>query len=330
MSENNTERVEDYVIFSGNSNPMLVKEICGYLNIKPGRAKVKKFSDNEIQIQILENIRLKEVFIVQSSCNSFGNSVNDNLMEVLIMIDALKRSSARRITVVMPYYGYARQDRKPEPRVPISAKLVAILLEAAGANRIITMDLHADQIQGFFETPVDHLHASYMFIDYIKSRFADFFPHVKIVGPDAGSAETARAYAKRLGVGWCLVDKEREEAGKIKEMTLIGDARGCVAIIVDDMIDTAGTITKAAKMLIDPEQGGATAVYVCSPHAVLSGPAVDRIIDSVIEGVVVSNSIPLNDKAEASGKFEVVSIAELIGEAIIRSHKGDTVSGLFI
>ena len=309
-----------YVLFAGNSNPILSKAICGYLKRDLGGAKVKRFSDGEIQIEIDENVRSKDVFIIQST----SHPVNDNLVELLLMIDALKRSSAKRITAVIPYFGYARQDKKVAPRVPISAKLVADLLTTAGANRIITMDLHAGQIQGFFNIPVDNLYAAPVFIDYMRKEFTE---NTVIVSPDAGGAERARAFAKRLHCDLAIVDKRRDAPNKARAMAVIGNVTGKRAIILDDMADTAGTLTEAAKAIAE---FGASEVHACCTHPVLSGPAIDRINDSVLKSVVVADTIPLSDKGRACNKIKILSIADLIGEAIIRSHTGDSVISLFV
>lgn len=310
----------EFRIFSGNSNPELSKKICEYLAVPLGRAKVKTFSDGEIQIEIQENVRAKDIFVIQSTCNP----VNDNLMEFLLMIDAFRRSSAQRITAVIPYYGYARQDKKVAPRVPISSKLVANLITMAGANRVITMDLHAGQIQGFFDIPVDNLFVAPVMLDYIKSNFNN---HLVIVSPDAGGVERARAFAKRLNAGLAIVDKRRDAPNQAKAMAVIGDVADKTAIILDDMVDTAGTLTEAAEAL---SKKGAKEIHACCTHPVLSGPAVDRIKDSVLRSVVVADTIPLRESAAAIEKFKVLSIAKLIGEAIIRSHRGDSVTSLFV
>ncbi len=307
-------------IFSGNSNPVLTKKICDYLELPVGGAKVTTFSDGEIRIEIDENVRSKDVFIVQSTCRP----VNDNLVELLLMIDAFKRSSVRRITAVMPYYGYARQDKKVAPRVPISAKLVADMLTCAGAKRIITMDLHAGQIQGFFDIPVDNLFAAPVILEYIKSHFEE---NIVIVSPDAGGAERARAFAKRLKSDLAVVDKRRDAPNKAQAMAVIGDVAGKIAIILDDMVDTAGTLTEAALALLEK---GAKEVHASCCHPVLSGPAVERIRDSVLKSLVVSDTIPLSSKAEACDKIKVFSVSKLIGEAIIRSYRGDSVTSLFV
>ena len=310
----------DFAIFTGNSNPVLAKEICDYLDMSLGGAKVKTFSDGEIQIEIDENVRSKDVFVVQSTCAP----VNDNLVELLLMIDAFKRSSARRITAVLPYYGYARQDKKVAPRVPISAKLVADLITTAGAHRLITMDLHAGQIQGFFNIPVDNLFAATVLLDYIRVNFGD---NLVIVSPDAGGVERARAFAKRLGTDLAIIDKRRSAPNQAKAMALIGNVKDKVAIVLDDMVDTAGTLTQAARAIMED---GAREVHACCSHPVLSGPAVDRIIDSPLKSVMVTNTVPLGGKASVCDKISVLSIAELVGEAIVRSHNGDSVTSLFV
>jgi ribose-phosphate pyrophosphokinase len=308
------------LIFSGNSNPLLANAISGYLSRPLGGAKVKRFSDGEIQIEIDENVRSRDIFVIQSTCLP----VNDNLVELLLMIDALKRSSAKRITAVIPYFGYARQDKKVAPRVPISAKLVADLLTTAGAHRIITMDLHAGQIQGFFNIPVDNLFAAPIIIEYIRKSFSN---NSIIVSPDAGGVERARAFAKRLDSGLAIIDKRRDAPNKAKAMAVIGNVEGKIAIILDDMVDTAGTLTEAAKALAD---NGASEVHACCTHPVLSGPAIDRIEQSPLKTLVVTDTIPLNETGLACRKLKVLSIASLIGEAIIRSHSGDSVTSLFV
>ncbi len=309
-----------FVVFSGNSNPLLAKKICDYLGVPVGEAKVKTFSDGEIQIEIDENVRSKDVFIVQPTCKP----VNNNLVELLLMLDAFKRSSAGRITAVIPYYGYARQDKKVAPRVPISAKLVADMLEVAGANRIITMDLHAGQIQGFFNIPVDNLYASLVQIEQIRKKFGN---NLVIVSPDAGGAERARAFAKRLQADLAVVDKRRDAPNQARAMAVIGSVAGKIAIILDDMVDTAGTLIEAADAII---KNGAIEVHSCCAHAVLSGTAVDKIDDSKFKTLAVTDSIPLSKKAMACKKIKVQSIAEMFGEAIIRSYKGDSVTSLFV
>ena len=312
--------MEDFIIFTGNANPDFAKKVCDYLKVPLGGAKVKKFSDGEIQIEINENVRSKDIYIIQSTCPP----VNDNLIELLLMIDAFKRSSAKRITAVIPYYGYARQDKKVAPRVPISAKLVADLLTVAGANKIITMDLHAVQIQGFFNIPVDNLFAAPVILEYIKDNLHD---HLVIVSPDAVGAERARAFAKRLHADLAVIDKRREAPNKARAMAVMGDVAGKNAVILDDMVDTAGTLIEAAGAIL--AQGAKEVHAICS-HPVLSGPALDRINDSSLSSLVVTDTIPLNSESEACNKIKVLSISELVGEAIIRSHKGDSVTSLFV
>ncbi len=312
--------MEGISIFTGNSNSALANKICDYLHLPLGNAQVKTFSDGEIQIEIDENVRSKDVFVIQSTCAP----VNDNLVELLLMIDALKRSSARRITAVMPYFGYARQDKKVAPRVPISAKLVADMVTVAGANRVITMDLHAGQIQGFFDIPVDNIFAAPLLIEYIRSNFNE---NIVIVSPDAGGVERARAFAKRLDADLAIIDKRRSAPNQATAMAVIGDVRDKVAVILDDMADTAGTMTEAAHAL---KAEGAREIHACCAHAVLSGPAIERIVNSDIKRLVVTDTIPLKENAATCGKIVVISIAELVGEAIIRSYRGDSVTSLFV
>jgi ribose-phosphate pyrophosphokinase len=312
--------MEGISIFSGNSNPDLSIKICEYLNLSLGSAQVKTFSDGEIQIEIDENVRSKDVFIIQSTCAP----VNDHIIELLLMIDAIKRSSAKRITAVVPYFGYARQDKKVAPRVPISAKLVANMLAVAGANRLITMDLHAGQIQGFFDIPVDNIFAAPLLIDYIRENFNG---NLVVVSPDAGGVERARAFAKRLDAELAIIDKRRSAPNQAKAMAVIGEVKGKTAVILDDMADTAGTLTEAAHAL---KKYGAKEIHACCAHAVLSGPAIDRITRSEMKGLVVTDTIPLKENALACGKIIVISIAELVGEAIIRSYRGDSVTSLFV
>ena len=312
--------MEGISIFSGNSNPELASKICEYLNLSLGSAQVKTFSDGEIQIEIDENVRSKDVFVIQSTCAP----VNDHLVELLLMIDALKRSSAKRITAVVPYFGYARQDKKVAPRVPISAKLVANMLAVAGANRVITMDLHAGQIQGFFDIPVDNIFAAPLLIEYIGRKFNG---NLVIVSPDAGGVERARAFAKRLDADLAIVDKRRSAPNQAKAMAVIGDVEDKTAVILDDMADTAGTLTEAADAL---KENGAKEIHACCAHAVLSGPAIDRISASEMKSLVVTDTIPLRQNALACGKIVVISISELVGEAIIRSYRGDSVTSLFV
>lgn len=312
--------MDNFIIFSGNSNPVLSKKICDYLNVPLGGDKVKRFSDGEIQIEIDENVRAKEVFVIQSTCPP----VNENLVELLLMIDAFKRSSAAHITVVIPYYGYSRQDKKVAPRVPISAKLVADLLTVAGADRIITMDLHAGQIQGFFNIPVDNLFAAPVIIDYIRDNFNN---DLVIVSPDAGGVERARAYAKRLNAGLAVVDKRRDAPNLAKAMFIVGDVVGKDVVILDDMVDTAGTLTEAAEAIM---RNGANEVHAACAHPVLSGPAIERIEKSILKTVVVTDTIPLKNNARGCDKIKVLSIAMLVGEGIIRSFRGDSVTSLFV
>ncbi|MGD2029379.1 MAG: ribose-phosphate pyrophosphokinase [Desulfobacterales bacterium] len=312
--------MDDFVIFSGNSNPTLSRKICDYIQIPLGGEKVKRFSDGEIQIEIDENVRSKDVFVIQSICFP----VNENLVELLLMLDALKRASANRITAVIPYYGYARQDKKVAPRVPISAKLVADILTVAGATRIITMDLHAGQIQGFFNIPVDNLFAAPVIIDYIRKQFNN---DLVIVSPDAGGVERARAFAKRLNAGLAIIDKRREAPNQAKAMAVIGDVTDKIVVILDDMVDTAGTLVEAAGAIM---KNGAREIHASCSHAVLSGPAIERIDDSDLKTLVVTDTIPLSNDAKACNKIKVLSISELIGEAIIRSFKGDSVTSLFV
>jgi len=308
------------VIFAGNSNPALAQKICEHLNLPLGGAKVTTFSDGEIQIEIHENVRAKDVFVIQSTCSP----VNDNLVELLLMIDAFKRSSARRVTAVIPYYGYARQDKKVAPRVPISAKLVADMLTVAGAHRVITMDLHAGQIQGFFNIPVDNLFAAPVLIKFIRGQF---YHDLAIVSPDAGGVERARAFAKRLDADLAIIDKRRSAPNQAKAMAVIGNVRDKVAVILDDMVDTAGTLVEAAEAL---SLEGAREVHACIAHPVLSGPAVERIQGSVLKSLVVTDTIPLKSQAESCKKIHVLTIADLVGEAIIRSYHGDSVTSLFV
>jgi len=306
-------------IFSGNANRALSEEICAYLKVPLGNAQVKRFSDGEVYIQILENVRGADVFVVQPTCQP----VDTNLLELLLIMDAMKRSSAERITAVIPYYGYARQDRKDKPRVPISAKLVADLLTTAGANRTLTLDLHAPQIQGFFNCPVDHLFASPVLVDYFKRLD---LPDLTVVSPDAGGVERSRFYAKKMSAPLAIMDKRREDVNVAEVMHVIGDVRDRTALITDDIIDTAGTLVKAAEALLD---NGARRVYAGATHAVLSGPAVDRICKSPIEQVVVTNSIPLRPEAQACGRIKVLSIAELLGKAIHSIHLETSISELY-
>jgi ribose-phosphate pyrophosphokinase len=312
--------MDDFIIFSGNSNPELARKICDYLNVPLGGEKVKRFSDGEIQIEIDENVRARDVFIIQSTCSP----VNENLVELLLMIDALKRASAASITAVIPYYGYARQDKKVAPRVPISAKLVADMLTVAGATRIITMDLHAGQIQGFFDIPVDNLFAAAVLIDYIRKNFNN---NLVIVSPDAGGVERARAFAKRLDAGLAIIDKRREVPNEAKAMAVIGDVTEKTVVILDDMVDTAGTLIEAAEAIM---RKGAKDVHASCAHPVLSGPSIERIEASPLKTLVVTDTIPLRQNAKTCNKIKVLTISKLFGEAIIRSFKGDSVTSLFV
>jgi len=306
-------------IFTGNANPELAKEICAYLCIPLGSALVKRFSDGEINVEIRDNVRGVDVFIIQPTCPP----VNDHLMELLVMMDALKRASAKRVTAVLPYYGYARQDRKVFPRAPISAKLVADLLPAAGVSRILTMDLHAGQIQGVFNIPVDHLYASPVMLEYIK---ANYLNDIVVVSPDAGGVERARASAKRLNASLAIIDKRREGPNVSAVMNIIGEVEGKTAVMLDDMVDTAGTLVQAADAL---RAKGVKNIFACATHAILSGPAIERLEKSQIEELVVTNTVPLGEKSLCK-KIRVLSVAPLLGEAIKRIHFQDSVSSLFV
>jgi ribose-phosphate pyrophosphokinase len=308
-------------IFSGSAHRALTEEIAEFLQVPVGRAKLQRFPDTEVSFQIDENIRGTDVFVVQPTCAD----VDQHLVELCVMIDAFKRSSASRITAVIPYYGYARQDRKDKPRVPISAKLVANLITAAGANRVLTMDLHKAQIQGFFDIPVDHLFAAPVIIDYLRAYEPS---DVTIVSPDAGGAERARAYAKRLGAELAIIDKRRTEDGTAEVMNVIGDVNGRTCILQDDIIDTAGTIVKAATAL---KANGASRVLACAVHGVLSGPAIDRLEAAPIDQVIITNTIPLmTDGARNCGKIRQLSVARLLGQAIRSIHEESSVSKLFV
>jgi ribose-phosphate pyrophosphokinase len=307
-------------VFSGSAHPGLAKEIAAFLGVVPGQARLRRFPDSEVSFQIDENIRGTDVFIVQPTCSP----VDQHLMELMIMIDAFRRSSAARITAVLPYYGYARQDRKDKPRVPISAKLVANVLSAAGTHRVLTMDLHKAQIQGFFDIPVDHLFAAPVIIDYLARLD---LPNLTLVSPDAGGAERARAYAKRLDAELAIIDKRRSDDGTAEVMNVVGDVEGRTCIIQDDLIDTAGTITKAAVAL---KNQGAERVIACAVHGVLSGPAIDRIEKSPIDKLIVTNTIPLSLEGAACSKIVVLSVARLLGQAIKSIHEETSVSSLFV
>lgn len=307
-------------IFAGNSNPLLAEKISEYLAKPLGRLKVSRFSDGETQVEIQENVRKKEIYVIQSTCYP----VNDNLVELLLLIDAFRRSSASRITAVIPYFGYSRQDKKVTPRVPISAKLVADLLDNAGVDRVITMDLHAGQIQGFFNVPVDNLYAAPIVIDDIRTRFSE---NLVVVSPDAGGVERARAYAKRIHADLAIVDKRRTAPNQAMAMAIIGDVQDKIAIIIDDMVDTAGTLTEAAGVL---HEKGAREVHAYSTHPVLSGPAIDRINNSSLNSLVATDTIPLSEEAKKCDKIKTLSVAKLVGEAIMRSYRGDSVNSLFV
>ncbi len=306
-------------IFAGNSNPELALQICECLEIPAGRALVGSFSDGEIRVEIAENVRGADVFVIQSG----AAPVNDSLMELLVLIDALKRASARRITAVMPYYCYSRQDRKNKPRVPITARLVADLITRAGAHRILTMDLHAGQIQGFFDVPVDNLYASPVLLPYIHERFDH---DLVIVSPDAGGVPRARAYASRLKAGLALIDKRRIDVNQAEAMNIIGEVSGKTAIILDDMVDTAGTLVEATKTLLDH---GAREVNACVTHPILSGPAVERIEKSSLNSLVVTDTLPLNPRAALCDRIEVVPSSRLFCQAIRSIHNEDSISNLF-
>jgi len=314
------ERMDNLRLFGGTSNVNLTKQVCDYLNILPGEMINKTFSDGEIQVEIQENVRGRDTFIIQSTCSP----VNDNLVQLLIITDALKRASAKSVTAVIPYYGYARQDRKVKPRVPISAKLVADLITVSEVNRVISFDLHVGQIQGYFNIPVDNLFAAPLLLKYIRKNFKD---NLSIIAPDAGGVERARAFAKRLNASLAIIDKRREEPNVAKAMNIIGEVKGKTAILMDDMVDTAGTLVQAAEALT---KNGAAHVYACCTHPVLSGNAPERIEKSTIESLVVTNTIPLNERAAECPKIKVVSVAEILGEAIRRIYFSKSISSLFV
>jgi ribose-phosphate pyrophosphokinase len=307
-------------VFTGNSNIPLVRGICEYLSIPVGKARVSQFSDGEVQIRLDENVRGMDIFVIQST----SDPADRHLMELLIMIDALKRASAGRITAVIPYFGYARQDRKDQPRVPITAKLISDLIATAGANRVLTMDLHAGQIQGFFNIPVDNLYATPILLDHFK---AEALKDIVVVSPDAGGVERARAYAKRLQAGLGIIDKRREGPNHATVMNLIGDVKNKEVLMVDDMIDTGGTISEGAKAV---REAGATKIIAGCTHGVLSGPALKRLNEAPIDHVVVTNTIRMNHKQEECKKIKVLSVAPLLGEAIKRIHIEESVSSLFV
>ena len=307
-------------IFTANSNRPIAEEICKYVEIPLGRSEVTHFSDGEIYVEINENVRGVNCFVVQSTCTP----VNQSLMELLIMIDALKRASAGSIVAVIPYFGYARQDRKTKPRTPITAKLVADLISSAGADRVVSMDLHAGQIQGFFNIPFDHLYGMPVFIDEFRQMA---LTDVVVVSPDAGGVERARAYSKRLGGGMAIIDKRRSAPNVSEVMNVVGDVKGKNAIIVDDIIDTAGTLCNAARAVMD---SGAKSVMACASHGVFSGKAIERIQASPLTHVIATNTIPLDELGRSSSKIKVLSVARLLGEAVKRIHLGDSISSLFI
>jgi ribose-phosphate pyrophosphokinase len=307
-------------IFSGNANPELAKKISGHLGVPLGKAHVSTFSDGETRVEIDENVRGMDVFIIQSTCPP----VNLTCMELLIMIDAMKRASADRITAVIPYYGYARQDRKVAPRAPISAKLMADLITTAGASRVLSMDLHAGQIQGFFNIPVDNLFATPILLEYLKERYTE---NTVIVSPDTGGVERARAFAKRIGASLAIIDKRRDGPNEAQVMNIIGNVDGKRVIILDDMIDTAGTVVQACNAL---KETGALEVAVCCTHPVLSGPAIERIEGSSLKEVVVTDTIPLHDRAKECDRIRVLSVARLLSEAVRRIYYNDSISSLFI
>jgi ribose-phosphate pyrophosphokinase len=318
-----TRHDEKFKVFSGTANEPLADAICGELGMARAQANIVRFADGEAYMQLLENVRGADVFIIQPTCNANGHTVDEHLVELLLMMDALKRASARRITPVIPYFGYARQDRKDKPRVPVSAKLMADLLTTAGANRALVVDLHAPQIQGFFNIPVDHLFASPVLVDHVKKHL----PELTVVSPDAGGVERARFFAKKLNAALAIVDKRRVEMDVTEVMHVIGDVKGQTCLILDDIIDTAGTLCKTASALRD---AGAEKVYACATHPILSGPAVERISRSVLEQVIVTNTVPLSEAAQREPKIKVLSIAGLIARAIQSIHDETSVSSLFV
>jgi ribose-phosphate pyrophosphokinase len=307
-------------IFTGNANPSLAREICRYLKTPLGKASVGRFPDGEVEIKVLDNVRGADCYVIQPT----SHPANDNLMELLLLVDALRRASAHRVTPVIPYYGYGRQDRKAEPRVPISAKLVANLISASGAQRVLTMDLHAGQIQGFFDIPVDHLYANPVLIEYFKKKKMTN-GEVVVVSPDAGGTERARAFAKRLKTGLAVIDKRRLSPHEAAVMNVIGDVKGKTALIIDDIVDTGGTLVKGAEAL---KKAGAARVLAAAAHGILAGPALDRLNDSPVEELVITNTIPLDGKE--SRRIKVLSVAPILGEAIRRIHDEKSVSALFV
>ena len=317
-----SERAKDELeIFTGNANPALAREVAEHLQVRLSQADVGRFPDGEVMVEVRENVRGGDVFVIQSICTP----PNENLMELLLMMDALRRASAKRVTAVIPYFGYSRQDRKVAPRVPISAKLVADLITTAGASRVLTVDLHAGQIQGFFNIPVDNLYAMPVLISYLRKRLDGHA--VSVVSPDAGGVERARAFARRLNANLAIIDKRRQRASEIAGMRLVGEVKDTVAVLVDDMIDTAGTITEAAKVV---SAAGASEVLAVATHPILSDPACDRLGKSIIKEVITTNTIPLRAKAQAElQKLKMLSVAPLIAEAVRRIHNEESVSSLF-
>lgn len=312
---------DEIKVFSGNSNPDLADAVCAYLGVARGAADVRRFSDGEILVEIAENVRGGDVFVIQSTCTP----VNDNIMELLLMLDALRRASAKRITAVIPYYGYARQDRKVAPRVPISAKLVADLITVAGALRVLTVDLHAGQIQGFFNVPVDNVFATPVLLQYARKRIGE--TDVTVISPDAGGVERARAFAKHINASLAIIDKRRARPNEVAEMHIVGEVKGKIAILVDDMIDTAGTMVAAVRALYD---NGAREVYACCTHAVLSGEAIQRLEASDLCELIVTDTIPLRPEARSCAKIRRLSVADLLGEAVRRIHYEESISSLFV
>ncbi len=312
---------DEIKIFTGSANRPLAEAIGRYVDVPLGQAEIGRFSDGEVQVEITENVRGGDVFVIQSICTPG----NDHLMELLLMLDAFKRASARRITAVVPYYGYARQDRKVAPRVPISAKLVADLITTAGASRVLTVDLHAGQIQGFFDVPVDNVYATPVLLEYLRRRIGR--RDVTVISPDAGGVERARAFAKRLDANLAIIDKRRARPNEVAEMQIIGEVDGRVAVIVDDMVDTAGTLAAAAEAV---RGAGAPLVLACATHPVLSGNAIPRLAQSSIDELIVTDTIPLRPEATKLAKLHVLSVAPLLGEAIRRTHEEASISSLFI
>ena len=312
---------DEIKIFTGSANRPLAEAIGRYVDVPLGQAEIGRFSDGEVQVEITENVRGGDVFVIQSICTPG----NDHLMELLLMLDAFKRASARRITAVVPYYGYARQDRKVAPRVPISAKLVADLITTAGASRVLTVDLHAGQIQGFFDVPVDNVYATPVLLEYLRGRIGR--RDVTVISPDAGGVERARAFAKRLDANLAIIDKRRARPNEVAEMQIIGEVDGRVAVIVDDMVDTAGTLAAAAEAV---RGAGAPLVLACATHPVLSGNAIPRLAQSSIDELIVTDTIPLRPEATKLAKLHVLSVAPLLGEAIRRTHEEASISSLFI